>query len=192
MFAKYFSLSISNSLTDSHPQPDPRSAIWISILALHRRSITFSGSFIFPVCISLFNALFGCWEMKGKKMIFLSNGSFVAEKMKGKGRKRWFLNLFFFFFWSWQLQLFLFLRLVAEEKKKTEKKKVIFFYSLWLCLVVEKWILWRENERKEQEKWFLNFLIFVFKVWVNYINSPYPLHHISIWSITFQLCQFSP
>ena len=71
----------------------------------------------------------------------------------------------FFFFLSWQLQLFLFLRLVAEEKKKkTEKKKVIFFYSLWLCLVVEKWILWRENERKEQEKWFLNFLIFVFKV----------------------------
>ena len=60
---------------------------------------------------------------------------------------------------------------VAEEKKKIEKKKV-FSLSLslslslspWLCLVAEKWILWRENERKVQEKWFLNFLIFVFKV----------------------------
>ena len=49
----------------------------------------------------------------------------------------------------------------CREKKK---KKVIFFPLLWLCLVVEKWILWRENESKEQEKWFLNFLIFVFKV----------------------------
>ena len=51
-----------------------------------------------------------------------------------------------------------------EKKEKTEKKKVIFFLFVWLCLVAEKWILWRENERKEQEKWFLNFLIFVFKV----------------------------
>ena len=27
---------------------------------------------------------------------------------------------------------------------------------------------------------------------VNYINDPYPLHYISIWSLTFQLCQFDP
>ena len=60
---------------------------------------------------------------------------------------------------------------VAEEKKKQRRKKSFLSLSLslslspWLCLVAEKWILWRENERKEQENLFLNFLIFVFKVW---------------------------
>ena len=58
-----------------------------------------------PVRISLshshFKALFGCWEMKGKiKWIFIflfyHYRSFVAEKMKGKRRKKWFLNFFCF------------------------------------------------------------------------------------------------
>ena len=51
-----------------------------------------------------------------------------------------------------------------KKKKKQRRKKSFFFLFLWLCLVAEKWILWRENERKVLEKWFLNFLIFVFKV----------------------------
>ena len=58
-------------------------------------------------------------------MIFLFDVSFVAEKMKGKRRKK----LFF-------LSLCLRLCFVAEKKK--EKKKVIFFLSLWFCLVAEK------------------------------------------------------
>ena len=56
------------------------------------------------------------------------------------------------------------LRLCFIAEKKNREEKSHFFLSLWLCLVDEKWILWRENERKKQEKWFLNFLIFVFKV----------------------------
>ena len=30
------------------------------------------------------------------------------------------------------------------------------------------------------------------RFWVNYINGPYLLYQISIWSLSFQLCQFSP
>ena len=167
MFAEYFSLLISNSLTRFlYPTRSMigEMAIWLSILALGWRSITFSGTFIFlaRISLSLSNTLFGFWEMKGKKWFFLFDGSFVAEKMKGKGRKRWFLN-FFFFFKVDNFKIFSFF-VWLSRKKKTEKKKVFFFFSLWLCLVAEKWILWRENERKEQEKWFLYFLIFVFKV----------------------------
>ena len=132
--------------------------------------------------------------MKGKKMIFLSDGSFVAKKMKGKRRKEWFLNFFFwllffevdnfnffsFFLW-WSVWLpnktegiegkeemkgilwpSVCLRLCFIAEKKNREEKSHFFLSLWLCLVDEKWILWRENERKKQEKWFLNFLIFFF------------------------------
>ena len=56
MYTKYFSLSISNSLTRFlYPTRSMigEMAIWLSILALGWRSITFSGTFIFPARISL-------------------------------------------------------------------------------------------------------------------------------------------
>ena len=153
-------------------------------------------SFSLSLSLSLSNALFGCWEMKGKKWFFYLMCLLLQRKWKereGKSDFWTFLFLFFevdnfnffsFFLWLsvwlpsktegiegkeemkgilWPLVC---LRLCFVAEKKKEKKKVIFFLSLWFCLVAEKWILGRENERKEQvkRKRFLNFLIFFKKV----------------------------
>ena len=167
MFAEYFSLLISNSLTRFlYPTRSMigEMAIWLSILALGWRSITFSGTFIFlaRISLSLSNTLFGFWEMKGKKWFFLFDGSFVAEKMKGKGRKRWFLN-FFFFFKVDNFKIFSFFVWLSRKKKQRRKKS--FFFSL--CDFV--WLLRNEfcegkMKGKNRKSDFCNFLIFVFKV----------------------------
>ena len=111
VFAKYFSLSISNSLTwFLYPTWSTigEKAIWLSILALRQRSITFFRTFIFPVRISLSlslslsNALFGCWEMKGKKWFFYLMCLLLQRKWKEREGKSDFWT-FFFVFWSWQL-----------------------------------------------------------------------------------------
>ena len=96
VFAKYFSLSISNSLTwFLYPTRSMigEKAIWLSILALRQRSITFFRTFIFPVRISLSLSLTLC---------------LVAEKWKEKND---------FFIWC---------VFCCRENERKEKEKVIF------------------------------------------------------------------
>ena len=103
VFTKYFSFSISNSLTwflYSTRSTIGEKAIWLSILALHRRSIMFSRTFIFPVRISLSlsNALFCCWEMKGKKWFFYLMCLLLQRKWKEREGKSDFWTFCFLFF----------------------------------------------------------------------------------------------
>ena len=100
VFAKYFSLSISNSLTwFLYPTRSTigEKAIWLSILALRRRSITFSRTFIFPVRISLSLSLSLSLTL-----------CLVAEKWKEKND---------FFIWC---------VFCCSENERKEKEKVIF------------------------------------------------------------------
>ena len=97
-------------------------------------------------------------------MIFLFDGSFVAKKMKGKRRKKWFLNfflevdnfnLFSFFLWwfvwlpsktegidgkeemkwiLWPSVCLILFRCRERKKKQRRKKSFFFFFSLCVAL----------------------------------------------------------
>ena len=120
--------------------------------------------------------MFGFWEMKGKKWFFLFDGSFVAEKMKGKGRKRWFLNFFFFIFkvdnfnfFSFFLWLFVWLSSKTKGIEGKEEMKGI----LWPSVCLRLFHCQEKKEKTEKKKvFFFSLCVALFGCWeMNFVKG---------------------
>ena len=147
-----------------------------------RMFLTSPITFLTSIFISLSLSLTLCLvteKCKEKKMIFLFDGSFVAKKMKGKRRKKWFLNFFLevdnFNLFSFFLWWFVWLPSKTEGMEgKKEMKGILWlssgairWYCLRVCLVAEN-----KTEKKKSHFffslskalfgcWEMNFMTFV-------------------------------
>ena len=116
--------------------------------------ITFLTSLSLSLSLSLSNALFGCWEMKGKKKDFFIWWVFCCRENERKEKEK----VIFF------LSVLETVSLPRKTEQKKRKRKNSFFplpvalFGCWEMNFV------KGNEREEQKNWFLNFLIFILKV----------------------------